>query len=127
MKSHITKNGGVRNGKAKTEASAYSRCYSAFRGRLDSLLFRQKAEKKTKMSTDQALAVSELLKENWGLSNPVADANIMWPIDAVRCYWDYSGKRTITDSRLQREAQASKLTHLVANVTYSSRKNLLST
>ena len=38
------------------------------------------------MSTNQALAVSELLKENWGLSNPVAAANIMWPstrIDAI--------------------------------------------
>ncbi len=38
------------------------------------------------MSTNQALAVSELLKENWGLSNPVAAANIMWPstrLDAI--------------------------------------------
>jgi hypothetical protein len=38
------------------------------------------------MSTNQALAVSELLQDNWGLSNPVAAANILWPttrMDAI--------------------------------------------
>ncbi len=38
------------------------------------------------MSTNQALAVSELLQENWELSSPVAAANILWPttrMDAI--------------------------------------------
>ena len=38
------------------------------------------------MPTNQALAVSELLQENWGLSSPVAVANILWPttrMDAI--------------------------------------------
>ena len=38
------------------------------------------------MSVNQALAVSELLQENWGLSSPNAVANILWPttrMDAI--------------------------------------------
>ena len=38
------------------------------------------------MSTNQALAVSELLQANWGLSSPVVAANILWPttrMDAI--------------------------------------------
>ena len=39
------------------------------------------------MTVNQALAVSELLQANWGLSSPVAAANILWPttrMDAIR-------------------------------------------
>jgi hypothetical protein len=36
--------GGVRNEEAKTSVSVYSCCHSAFRDRLASLLFGQKAE-----------------------------------------------------------------------------------
>lgn len=32
------------------------------------------------MSVNQALAVSQLLRENWSLANPLAVANIAWPI-----------------------------------------------
>ena len=38
------------------------------------------------MAVNQALTVSELLQENWGLSSPVAAANILWPttrMDAI--------------------------------------------
>jgi hypothetical protein len=38
------------------------------------------------MSVNEALTVSELLQENWGLSSPVAAANILWPttrMDAI--------------------------------------------
>src|SRR5208282_5545270 len=38
------------------------------------------------MSTNQALAVSDLLQANWSLANPLAVANILWPstrMDAI--------------------------------------------
>jgi len=38
------------------------------------------------MSTNQALAVSDLLQVNWSLANPLATANILWPttrMDAI--------------------------------------------
>ena len=78
------------------------------------------------MSVNQANAVSELLQENWGLSSPVAAANILWPTNAYGCDWDYSGKRTAANSRLQREPQANKLMRLAVNVTWLL-KNLSST
>lgn len=35
------------------------------------------------MSVDQALAVSELLQDDWGLASPLAVANILWPTSRV--------------------------------------------
>ena len=47
------------------------------------------------MSTNQALAVSELLQENWGLSSPVAAADILWPTTRMDAIGITQGKRPL--------------------------------
>ena len=47
------------------------------------------------MAINQALTISELLQENWGLSSPVAAANILWPTTRMDAVGVTQGKGTL--------------------------------
>jgi len=47
------------------------------------------------VAVNQALTVSELLQENWGLSSPVAPANILWPTTRMDAVGITQGKGTL--------------------------------